>query len=235
VQESDLVLLLVDAHRGHSAAEELERLSSFVDACLLQTYYGLKSNTSDERCSDKDEQNSAQHVEMMLLLPAQAAKDFLGKPGRLLGEAMRDCGVIITLELSPSGNSTCLRLQGTRQEIQSLSCSLSARRYFSDWTSNCKSQMERQLLAWSSPEQPLAKVSEQPAVLEAESFLPRHLQRCHRGVVCTKADKVGDALGAVVNIAACNKAPILWMTNGSEMRDLVPPPSSAALLRRLLS
>jgi len=197
---------------GHSAAEELERLASFVDACLIQTSNGLRSNTSDE-CLDEDARcsDSARHVEMMLSLPAQAAKDFLGKPARLLGEAMRDSGVIITLELSPTGNSTTLRLQGTRQEIECLSSSLSARPYFSDWTSSCKSQMENQLLAWSSPEPrtPLTKVPDQHSVVVADGFLPRHLQRCNRGVVCTKADKVGEALGAVVNVAACNKAPIL--------------------------
>ena len=143
---------------------------------------------------------------------------------------MRDTGVIMTLEHAAPASSTALRLQGRLHDMHSLSRRLGEsvpRRYLGDWTGTCKAQLDKHLLLLSSSSSssaPLRASASQQHMAGvpggagdgqpgSEGFArashPSCQQRCHRAILCTKADMAGAALGGLINAAATSKAPVL--------------------------
>lgn len=246
---------------GHGAADEVERLSSFVDDCQAEPAPGA-AGTSGCREASSSCQREQQQLEMTISLPPEAAQDFLGRWRPQLGAAMRDTGVIITLQHASEANAsrTALCLQGRLCDLLMLSRSLTARGYFGKWTASCKAQLEVELYKRGMGQQPDTEEGlslsssggcrplSDPTLLfpsaadviggqvrresdpgercqptpqqpggKSWSGMPdmdgrasnRQQQRCHRAILCTRTDLAGSAVGAVVNAAACNKAPIL--------------------------
>jgi hypothetical protein len=210
-----------------------------VDDCQAQPSIGEAGDRQAQ--ADALAPTASRDLELTVWLPSEAAQDLLGKSSRLLGQAMRDTGVIMTLEHAAHASCTALRLQGRLRDMNSLSRCLGEevpRRYLGDWTGTCKAQLDKHLLhlscsssSFSSSSSSSSSFSSTPlrssASQQHKAGVPGgagdgqpdseglarvshpSCQRCHRAILCTKADMAGAALGGLVNAAATSKAPVL--------------------------
>ena len=198
---------------GHDVADGILSLQSTFDSAL------------DQRCENQVEEEWT-HVKVSL--PDEAADDLLGKSSHLLRSAMRETGLIITLQRPKSSLSagklslqheqaTVMTIEGSRDRIEL------AHKYLGRWSSLSQEQIACQLGSANANVRP------------QEPTLGRSRQRHHCAVICTKADLVGKALGGMINVASSASLPILWVSNGHVSSRLQPLPSARTIVDCLLS